>query len=97
MVIDDDREMLKLLNRTLELEGFDAIVVTDGNSALTLFKEAAPDLVILDIMMPGLDGFGSHAFWCLTCPVLQIQSMSCKLILSLRLPQGFCFARSYGV
>jgi DNA-binding response OmpR family regulator len=57
MVIDDDREMLKLLNRTLELEGFDATGVSDGNSALTLLKEIAPDLVILDIMMPGLDGF----------------------------------------
>jgi DNA-binding response OmpR family regulator len=57
MLVDDDQEMLKLLNRTLELEGFDTIVVADGNSALTLLEEIDPDLVILDIMMPGLDGF----------------------------------------
>ena len=57
MVVDDDPEMLKLLNRTLELEDFDAIVATDGGSALTLLKETEPDLVILDIVMPGLDGF----------------------------------------
>ncbi len=57
MVIDDDKEMLKLLNRTLELEGFDTVVAADGNSALALLKETAPDLVLLDIMMPGLDGF----------------------------------------
>lgn len=56
MVVDDDQEMLWLLNRTLELEGFDAIVVADGESALTLLEEFDPDLVILDIMMPGLDG-----------------------------------------
>lgn len=56
MVVDDDQEMLRLLNRTLELEGFDAIVVADGESALTLLEETDPDLVILDIMMPGLDG-----------------------------------------
>jgi len=57
MVIDDDQEMLKLLNRTLELEGFDTVVVADGDSALTLLEKIDPDLVILDIMMPGLDGF----------------------------------------
>jgi len=57
MVVDDDQEMLKLLNRTLELEGFDAIVVADGDSALAILEEIEPDLVILDIMMPGLDGF----------------------------------------
>jgi DNA-binding response OmpR family regulator len=57
MVVDDDREMLKLLNRTLELEGFDTIVVADGDSALNLLEQTEPDLVILDIMMPGRDGF----------------------------------------
>lgn len=57
MVVDDDQEMLKLLNRTLELEGFDAIIATDGDSALAMLAEVEPDLVILDIMMPGLDGF----------------------------------------
>ncbi len=57
MVVDDDQEMLRLINHILELEGFDTIVVADGNSALTLIEEIDPDLVILDIMMPGLDGF----------------------------------------
>jgi len=57
MVVDDDQEMLKLINRVLDLEGFDTIVVADGDSALTLLEEIDPDLVILDTMMPGLDGF----------------------------------------
>jgi two-component system response regulator MprA len=57
MVVDDDREMLKLLNRMLELEGFDTVVVADGDSALNLLEQTKPDLVILDIMMPGCDGF----------------------------------------
>ncbi len=56
MVVDDDENMLNLLNHTLELEGFDAIVVTDGDSALTLLDKVNPDLVILDEMMSGLDG-----------------------------------------
>jgi DNA-binding response OmpR family regulator len=57
MVVDDDQEIQKLLNRTLELEDFDAIVCANGDAALTLLEETQPDLVILDIIMPGLDGF----------------------------------------
>jgi len=57
MVVDDDQEILKILNRILELEGFDVVVVADGVSALALMKKNEPDLVILDIMMPELDGF----------------------------------------
>ena len=56
MVVDDDQNMLRILNRTLELEGYDAIVVADGNSALSLLENISPDLVILDIMMPEPDG-----------------------------------------
>jgi DNA-binding response OmpR family regulator len=56
MVIDDDQNMLKLLDRTLEMEGYDTVVFADGSSALNLLSEVNPDLVILDIMMPGLDG-----------------------------------------
>ena len=57
MVIDNDQDMLKLLNHTLEREGFDTIVIADGNSALALLEEIAPDLVILDTGTPGTDGF----------------------------------------
>ena len=57
MVVDDNQEMLNLLNRTLELEGFEPIVVTDSNSVLTLLDEMEPDLVILDSMVPGIDSF----------------------------------------
>lgn len=55
MVVDDDQEMLKLLNRTLELEGFDTVVIADGDSALILLDEMEPDLVILDSMKRGTD------------------------------------------
>lgn len=57
MVVDDDREMLRMLNRALELEGYDVAVTVDGSSALALLEERSPDLIILDIMMAGADGF----------------------------------------
>ena len=57
MVVDDDQGVLRLLKRNLELEGYDVIVADNGTIALEVFEECIPDLVILDIMMPGLDGF----------------------------------------
>ncbi len=57
MVIDDDEEIRKIVSRTLALEGFDVATANDGISALALMEERKPDLVVLDIVMPGLDGF----------------------------------------
>jgi len=57
MVVDDDEEIRKIVSRTLTLEGFDIVTANDGISALALMDERKPDLVVLDIIMPGLDGF----------------------------------------
>ncbi len=57
MAVDDDQTILSLLKRTLEPEGYGVIVADNGTVALELFEEHRPDMVILDIMMPGLDGF----------------------------------------
>ncbi len=57
MVVDDDQDMQRLLNRTLELEGFDTIIVADGDSALSLMDKAKPDLIILDTTTPDDESF----------------------------------------
>lgn len=57
MVVDDDQEMLRMLERILELEGYSVTKAADGDSALALIEDCKPELVILDIMMPGLDGY----------------------------------------
>jgi len=57
LAIDDDEEMLRMLSRILELEGYDVAIAANGRAALTILEECEPDLVILDIIMPGLDGF----------------------------------------
>jgi DNA-binding response OmpR family regulator len=57
LVVDDELMILNLLERTLKPSGYDVILASDGVSALKLLDQHSPDLVILDIMMPGLNGF----------------------------------------
>ncbi len=57
MTVDDEHDILRLLSRTLEPEGYGVIATDNGISALVLLQQRKPDLVILDIMMPVLDGF----------------------------------------
>lgn len=57
LVIEDDPDMLQLLRRILESKGFHVILAADGTYGMTLLKETRPDLVLLDIIMPGPDGF----------------------------------------
>lgn len=57
LIVDDDANICELLRLYLEKDGFDTEVVTDGLRALDAFKSAEPDLVLLDIMLPGMDGW----------------------------------------
>ena len=57
LIVDDDLNISELLRLCLEKEGFDTIIANDGLSAIAKFKESAPDLVLLDIMMPKVDGW----------------------------------------
>lgn len=56
LVVDDDPEILSLLRRGLTYEGYAVEEAQDGREALVKARERPPDLVILDVMMPGLDG-----------------------------------------
>ena len=57
LAIDDNKETLRMLTRILELGGYDVAIAADGISAVTTLEEHKPDLIILDIMMPEMDGF----------------------------------------
>ena len=54
---DDDLRLLRLVSRSLELEGYEVIATQDGEQALQAVETRMPDLVLLDVMMPKLDGF----------------------------------------
>ncbi len=57
LVVEDDPSLREVIRLGLEGEGYRVVAVEDGPSALTAFAEHLPDLVLLDIMLPGLDGF----------------------------------------
>lgn len=57
MVIDDEVTIREVVRKYLELEGFEVVEAGSGLEALNLVKEKRPDLVILDVMLPGIDGF----------------------------------------
>jgi len=56
LVVDDEEWVRELVGRYLEAAGFDVVTAADGRKALTQFDSHRPDLVILDWMLPGLDG-----------------------------------------
>ncbi len=56
LVVDDDPEIVSFLKRGLTYEGYTVDTASDGAGALARAREAEPDLVVLDIMMPGIDG-----------------------------------------
>lgn len=56
LVVEDEAHLAEGLRLNLTLKGYDVMIATDGNSALKKWKEWMPDLIVLDIMLPGIDG-----------------------------------------
>lgn len=57
LVVDDDMRILRMMEMTLEAEGYRVVRASDGEAALDVFCQENPDLVLLDIMLPGIEGF----------------------------------------
>jgi two-component system OmpR family response regulator len=58
LVVDDEANIVELLAVSLKFQGFEVYTATSGTAALDRAREVRPDAVILDVMMPGMDGFG---------------------------------------
>lgn len=56
LVVDDEFHMCNILRRILEREGYKVITALDGETAIRITEEKKPDVILLDIMMPGIDG-----------------------------------------
>jgi DNA-binding response OmpR family regulator len=57
MVVDDDPDTVSILARHIQREGYTAIEASSGQDCLRLLRERSADLILLDLMMPGMDGF----------------------------------------
>lgn len=77
LVVDDDRKITGALRRGLSYEGYSVEVANGGAEALSMVREAPPDLVILDVMMPGIDGLD-------VCRLIRRSSMVPILMLTAR-------------
>ena len=56
LVVDDDLRLRRILSMFLSLEGFDVVTVANGEDALREVEDRPPDVVVMDVMMPGIDG-----------------------------------------
>ncbi len=77
LVVDDEPTILKAVGDRLAREGFSIITATDGEDALEKFQRHRPDLIVLDLMLPKLDGFE-------VCRVIRERSSTPIIILSVR-------------
>ncbi len=57
LIVEDDSDILNLLSYNVQAAGFDVVTAVDGNAALAMVRQHSPDLVLLDLMIPGIDGF----------------------------------------
>ncbi len=58
LVVDDEASIRRILETRLSMIGYEIVTAADGEEALRMFHETDPDLVVLDVMMPKLDGYG---------------------------------------
>ncbi len=57
LVVDDEKRIVSIIRRNLEVDGFDVVEAYNGAQAIDKFRTSLPDLVVLDVMMPDMDGF----------------------------------------
>jgi DNA-binding response OmpR family regulator len=57
LIVDDERAILTVLDIKLRVSGYDVVTASNGEEALDLVKSMCPDIVLLDVIMPGMDGF----------------------------------------
>ena len=61
LVADDEKDIIAAFKSLLEKDGHEVVTASDGKEAVEKAKRLSPDLIILDVMMPTLDGYAAHA------------------------------------
>ena len=78
LIVDDDEALRSAVSIMLHVAGYETCEASDGISALKIFDNASPDLVIMDVMLPRLDGFEACAVIRRICPTVPILFLSAK-------------------
>ena len=77
LIVDDEKDILEFLSYNLQKEGFEIFTASNGSTALKIAKKEVPNLIILDVMMPEMDGIE-------TCEkIREIEALDSTLILFL--------------
>jgi DNA-binding response OmpR family regulator len=72
LVVDDESDFIELLKYNLESQGFEVLVAGDGMGALNIARRELPDVVLVDLMLPDLDGFS-------VCEILRSQPSTARV------------------
>ena len=57
LIVDDDKNLLEVIKYNLMNDGYSVVLAEDGTQAVEIARREKPDLIILDVMLPGIDGF----------------------------------------
>jgi two-component system, OmpR family, alkaline phosphatase synthesis response regulator PhoP len=57
LLVDDEPDIVSMITMRLEASGYEVLIATNGNDAYTTAKTASPDLILLDLMLPDMDGY----------------------------------------
>jgi len=76
LIVDDDEDILTILGDNLREEGYDVLTAEDGKSGIKLAEENKPDIIILDIMLPDMEGFE-------VCKIIKDNNdINCKIVMA---------------
>ncbi|MBV8056764.1 MAG: response regulator [Deltaproteobacteria bacterium] len=90
MVVDDDPDTLAILVRYIRREGFTAVEASSGTECLSLAKQHLPDVILLDLMMPEMDGFA-------VCRALKVDSGTAEIPVIMLTARDDVEARAQGM
>ena len=81
LLIEDESDVLQVTKKTLESVGYDVITACDGKEGLEIARKGLPDLIILDLLLPGMDGYKvcgilKHDIQFMTIPILILSGRS---------------------
>lgn len=81
LLVEDDSTLSFIVQDALSREGFDVVCASNGDLGLKLFKEAEPDIIVADVMMPKMDGFEMVRLIRLTAPAVPVLFLTARTAL----------------